>query len=277
MRTLKDICEGLLDTDFGSGDESLTAEFEEFFPDAILSVAGKTLIAKYGTKGNHDIVFNGMIRERGFMSLKIDAPKDTYINLFFLSCNECLFDFTIDALGVKLKIENAPTVFDGVTIRAAGVQFIRMREYKWHKTRIDVDKDGKILLELPYGAKHTMDSSCKFNCGLLGIAPLNSHDIMHKKIVKLGYSAVTLNALLEPEEYFEKPLLKSLGINPGSWPNLKNLIIAMYDGKAANYGLEFFNRHRAAIAWGQLKDYVAEFADGWEGGPSSNFYMAFYL
>lgn len=204
-------------------------------------------------------------------------PKNTYINIFFHSRSEYLYDFTIDAPGVKLKIDNAPAIFDGVTIRAAGVQFIKMLEYKWHKTRIDVDKDGKILLELPYGTKHTMDSSCKFNCGLLGIAPLGAHDIMRKKIVKLGYSAVALNALLEPEEYFEKPLLKSLGINSESWPNLKNLIISITDGKAANYGLEFFNRHRAAITWGRWKDDIAEFADGWEGGLSSNFNMAFYL
>lgn len=277
MKTLSAYYEGLLDADFGNNDESLTSEFEEFFPDAVLSVTGKTLIAKYGSKGNHDIIFNSSIRDRGFKGLKIEAPKDTYINIFFHSRGEYLMDFTIDAPGIKLKFDNAPTVFDDVTIKAAGVQFIRMHEYKWHKVKIDVGEDGKILLELPYGAKHTMDATCKFNCDVLGIAPLNAYDGIHKRIVKLGYSEVTLNALLEPEEYFEKPLLRSLGINPKSWPNLKNLIISMTDGKAANYGLEFFNRHKSAITWGQWKDDIVEFADGWEGGPSANFHMAFYL
>lgn len=277
MKNLSTYCEGLLDMDFGEGDEPLTAGFEEFFPDAVLSVTGKTLIAKYGSKGNHDIIFDGSIRRRGFEKLKIDAPTDSYINMFFPSRDEYLMDFTIDAPGTKLKMDGTPRVFDDVTINAAGVQFIRLKEYKWHKTRIDVGEDGKILLELPYGSKHTMDMTCKFNCGVLGIAPLNAYDGLHKRIVKLGYSEVTLNALLEPEEYFEKPLLRSLGINPKSWPNLKNLIIAMTDGKAAKYGLEFFNRHKAAITWGQWKDDIAEFADGWEGGPSANFHMAFYL
>ena len=277
MRNLEDLCESLLDTGFGNDDEPLTSGLEEFFPDAKLSVIGKTLVAKYASKNYYDIIFDDSIRDRGFSKLKIDAPNNTYINIFFLSHDKYLTDFAIDAPGVKLKMDGIPQVFDNVGINAAGVQFIKLKEYNWHKVRIDVGEDGKILLELPYGARHTMDTTCKFNCGLLGIAPLNTRDIIHKKLVKLGYSDVTLNRLLEPEEYLEKPLLKSLGINPKSWPNLKNIIIAMTDGRVANYGLEFFNRHRAATAWGRWKDDIAEFADGWEGSASSNFHMAFYL
>ena len=277
MKDLSIYCEGLLDSDFGEDDDMLLTGLKDKFPEAQLSVSGKTLIAKYASKANHDIIFDGSIRDRGFNELKIDTPNNTYINIFFPSRDEYLTDFTIDAPGVKLKMDGIPRVFDNVGINAAGVQFINLKEYNWHKVRIDVGEDGKVLLELPYGARHTMDTTCKFNCGLLGIAPLNTHDIIHKKLVKLGYSDVTLNSLLEPEEYFEKPLLKSLGINPKSWPNLKNLIISITDGKAANYGLEFFNRRRGAITWGRWKDDIAEFADGWEGGLSSNFYMAFYL
>ena len=277
MRNLEDLCESLLDTDFGNNDEPLTSGLEEFFPDTKLSVIGKTLVAKYTSKNYYDIIFDDSIRDRGFNQLKIDAPNNTYINIFFSSHDKYLTDFTIDAPGVKLKMDGIPQVFDNVGINAAGVQFIKLKEYNWHKVRIDVGENGKILLELPYGARHTMDTTCKFNCGLLGIAPLNTRDIIHKKLVKLGYSGVTLNRLLEPEEYLEKPLLKGLGINTKSWPNLKNIIIAMTDGKVANYGLEFFNRHRAATAWGRWKDDIAEFADGWEGSLSSNFNMAFYL
>ena len=277
MKDLSIYCEGLLDSDFGEDDDMLLTGLKDKFPEAQLSVSGKTLIAKYASKANHDIIFDDSIRGRGFNKLKIDTPNNTYINIFFPSRDEYLTDFAIDAPGVKLKMDGIPRVFDNVGINAAGVQFINLKEYNWHKVRIDVGEDGKVLLELPYGARHTMDTTCKFNCGLLGIAPLNTHDIIHKKLVKLGYSDVTLNSLLEPEEYFEKPLLKSLGINPKSWPNLKNLIISITDGKAANYGLEFFNRRRGAITWGRWKDDIAEFADGWEGGLSSNFYMAFYL
>ena len=277
MRNLGDLCESLLDTDFGNNDEPLTSGLEEFFPDAKLSVIGKTLVVKYTSKNNYDIIFDDSIRDRGFNKLKIDAPNNTYINIFFSSHNKYLTGFTIDAPGVKLKMDEISWVFDNVGINAAGVQFIKPKEYNWHKVRIDVGENGKILLELPYSTRHTMDATCKFNCGLLGIAPLNTCDIIHKKLVKLGYSDVTLNSLFEPEEYLEKPLLKGLGINTKSWPNLKNIIIATADGKVANYGLEFFNRHRAATTWGRWKDDIAEFADGWEGGPSSDFNMAFYL
>lgn len=85
MKNLKDILtEGILDSDFGEDDDMLLTGLKDKFPEAQLSVSGKTLIAKYDTKGNHDIVFNGMIREHGFMSLKIDAPEE-YIYKHFLS------------------------------------------------------------------------------------------------------------------------------------------------------------------------------------------------
>lgn len=277
MKSLKDLCEGLLDMDFGADDDMLLSDLAEFFPGAELSASGKTLIATYKARNHYEVVFNGTIREKGFEVLKIVAPKEETMSIYFASRDEYLSNFTIDAPGVKLHVDNCPRVFDEVTINAAGVRFIRMHEYKWRKTRIDVGEDGKIILELPYAAKHTMDPSCKFNCGLLGIGPLNAYDIMHKKIVKLGYSEVTMNSTLEREDYFEKPLLRGIGINPKSWPNLKNIIISMTDGRAAKYGLEFFNRHKAAITWGHWADEIVEFADGWEGGPSNSFNMAFYL
>ena len=277
MKDLSTYCEGLLDSDFGGDDDMLLSNLTEFFPGAELSASGKTLTATYNSRNHYEVVFNGTIREKGFEVLKIVAPKEETMSIYFASRDEYLMNFTIDAPGIKLQMDGCPRVFDNVAINTAGVRFIRMHEYKWHKTRIDVGEDGKILLELPYAAKHSMDAGCKFNCGLLGIGPLNAYDAMHKKIVKLGYSDVTMNSTLEREEYFEKPLLRGIGINPKSWPNLKNVIISMTDGRAAKYGLEFFNRHKAAITWGHWTDEIVEFADGWEGGPSSNFNMAFYL
>lgn len=274
MKDLSIYCEGLLDSDFGDNDDMLIGGLVEYFPNAKLTTLGKTIIAKYSS--SETLLFTKDLVEMGFNELQIEAPRGTLIDIYYTN-DRVLSDFTINAPDCMLRMSGTPATLNNVTIKARSIKFEKMREYKWAKVTIDVGEDGKILLELPYAAKHSMASSCRFECGLLGIAPLNAYDIIHKKLVKLGYSDVTLNSLLEPEEYLEKPLLKGLGINAKSWPNLKNIIIAMTDGKVANYGLEFFNRHRAATTWGRWKDDIAEFADGWEGGPSSDFHMVFYL
>lgn len=263
MKNLELYCEGLLDTDFGDDDSILTSEILDCFPDCDIEVSGTTLNIKPRAGAYATLLVNRDVRK--FKTISITQPGGVEI---FFTDNE-LSNFEIIAPKCNLTLLDFPEVIKNVNIVAQNVKISDVGPNpSYQNLCLKLHENGKLIYYHSNVSKVKWDASCRIDCGVLVITGMHKHSQVWKKIRKdLGYGTdyETSKTL---EEMWDIPLMKTLGLNPKSWPNLRNIVITP-EALDPNEGLEFFNRRKAGTTFG-LIDPMFEFKDDWEGGHSTD-------